>query len=132
MPSRKARRMEARRRVGNRKPPVAQTDSRHPTYLIAHACFSCRKSFKLAPRSQAERPPPCPQCSKSLREMGRAFRAPPLRNKAQWRKLELLVAAGFRFDRYRGYGATSPPEKRTDAERFIRENPKHPLKRGGT
>jgi hypothetical protein len=63
--------------------------------------------------------------------MGRAFAAPPSRNKAQWRKLEALVQAGFHFGRYRGYVAPSPPTRLTDVKRFLFDNPKHPLKRRG-
>jgi hypothetical protein len=61
--------------------------------------------------------------------MGRAFTAPPTRNKAQWRKLEALVQTGFHFGRYRGYVAPSAPARLTDVKRFLLKNPKHPLKR---
>jgi hypothetical protein len=58
-------------------------------YLVAHACFRCRKSFKVASRDGPG--PACPQCAAPMVWMGRAFAAPPTRNKAQWRKLEALV-----------------------------------------
>jgi len=98
-------------------------------YLVAHACFPCRKSFKVSSRESIA--PACPQCAKPMVWMGRAFAAPPSRNTAQWRKLEALVQAGFHFGRYRGYVAAPPPARLTDVKRFLFENPKHPLKRRG-
>jgi hypothetical protein len=41
------------------------------------------------------------------------------------------VQGGIHFGRYRGYEAPSPPARLTDVKRFLVENPKHPLKRGG-
>ena len=125
----KSRRMALRRDAGNRKPAPPKGPRSTGKYLVAHACFTCRKSFKVASRGGVA--PICPQCTAPLVWMGRAFAAPPTRNTAQWRKLEELVQAGFHFGRYRGYVAPSPPTRLTDVKRFLFENPKHPLKRRG-
>ena len=125
----KTRRMALRRDLGNRKPTPPKRSKLSGRYLVAHACFPCRKSFKVAARENAA--PKCPQCAAPTVWMGRAFAAPPSRNTAQWRKLEALVQAGIHFGRYRGYVAPPPPARLTDVKRFLFENPKHPLKRGG-
>jgi hypothetical protein len=125
----KSRRMALRRDAGNRKPTASKGPKPVGQYLVAHACFHCRKSFKVASREGAS--PACPQCAAPMVWMGRAFAAPPSRNAAQWRKLEKLVQAGIHFGRYRGYVAPSPPSRLTDVKRFLFENPNHPLKRRG-
>ena len=123
----KHRRMALRRDVGNRavqKKRVKPTDG--SPYLIAHACFKCRKSFKITPREQA---PPCPQCTSELNEMGRSFKAPAMRNVEQWQKVEALFNAGFRFFSYRSYpSAPKLPERFKEVAAFLRSNPKHPFK----
>ena len=106
----KSRRMVLRRDAGNRKPTPPKRPRPVGKYLVAHACFPCRKSFKAASREGAAP-------------------APPSRNTAQWRKLEALVQACFHFGRYRSYVAPSPPARLTDVKRFLFENPRHPLKR---
>ena len=127
--SEKSRRMALRRDAGNRKPTPPKGPKPTGAYLVAHACFCCRKSFKVASRESAG--PACPQCAAPMVWMGRAFAAPPSRNTAQWRKIEALVRAGIRFGRYRGYVGPSPPARLTDVKRFLFESTKHPLKRGG-
>lgn len=97
-----------------------------PSYLVAHACFRCRKSFKLAPRP--EQSAPCPHCGGTLHEMGRSFRAPASRDAGQWAKVEALHAAGFRFSSYRSADGPPLPERLADVASFIRDNPAHPLR----
>ena len=83
MPKReeKRNRMSIRKDIGNR--PLSEASKRAtgeipkvkgPDYLVAHACFECRKSFKYPVVRNA--PAVCPQCRQPLSEMGRAFRAP--------------------------------------------------------
>jgi hypothetical protein len=123
----KARRMERRRSVGNRKKPAPHKPlPKGPRYLIAHACFRCRRSFKFAPHDQREHP--CPNCGGRAYEMGRSFKAPPKSNLEQWRKVQALFAHGFRFSSYRSSGGPPLPKRYRDVERFVSENPQHPLR----
>ena len=118
--------MASRRDIGNRqlpKPVVAK--SAVARYLIAHACFNCRKSFKVAPRD--ERIAVCPNCSGQLHEMGRSFKSPAAKDTEQWAKVEALYNAGFRFFSYRSFDCPPLPGKLSEVETFIRDNPKHPM-----
>jgi hypothetical protein len=126
----KARRMALRRDAGNRHPPApkALSGSSAP-YLIAHACFVCRKSFKIAPRAQFKAV--CPSCRGPIHEMGRTFKAPPSRNLEQWSKVRALYEAGFRFFSYRSVDCPPLPAKLSQVEAFIRDNPDHPLRIAG-
>jgi len=96
-----------------------------PKYLIAHACFACRKSFKVAPRKQA---PVCPNCAAELHEMGRSFKAPAAKNTEQWAKVEALYNAGFRFFSYRSFECAPLPSRLSQVAAFIAANPAHPLR----
>jgi hypothetical protein len=97
-----------------------------PQYLIAHACFDCRKSFKVAPRPDSVAV--CPSCGGIIYEMGRSFKAPPAKDIEQWSKVQALFAAGFRFFSYRSTSGPSLPDRLADVEAFIRDNPAHPLR----
>jgi hypothetical protein len=71
----------------------------HPQHF---ACFACRKAFKqrgswLVRRSDL-RPFPCPDCTAPMTPLGRDFKAPPRRDRAQWLKVELLHAFGVVFE----------------------------------
>ncbi|ULU26796.1 hypothetical protein DYST_03744 [Dyella terrae] len=97
-----------------------------PDYLIAHACFKCRKSFKI--RAHREKNANCPHCGGLLNFMGRSFRAPKRRDVDQWRKVQRLHQADFRFFSYRSVSGPSLPSKLADVESFIAENPAHPMR----
>jgi len=98
------------------------------TYNLQHACFRCRKVFRLAyhtkehlraawlsrrisgrrPASEFQEPEHiCPQCGGPVEMMGRAFRAPRADDLDGWRGVELLVQAGFRFFSYSSGGYPS-------------------------
>jgi DNA-directed RNA polymerase subunit RPC12/RpoP len=64
--------------------------------LYQYACFSCRKVFKQS-WSDQDGVNVCPECAKPMSYMGTAFRAPKQLNVDQWKKAELLIAAGFDF-----------------------------------
>lgn len=120
-------RMELRRALGNRAIPAPQTRSyfRGSPYLIAHACFDCRKSWKRDREAEQV----CPECGKSLAMMGRSFRAPRKRADDQWEKLRRLWAAGFRFWSYRSYPqAERYPEDLRDVDAWIERNSTHPMR----
>jgi hypothetical protein len=118
--------MELRRRIGNRvmAAPYVAPYLRGPIYRVAHACFDCRKSWKVLP----DRAPVCPQCALPLREMGRAFRAPAKTNIKQWKKVEALWNQGFRFWSVGSTEVEPLPEKLADVQDFIRRNPNHPAR----
>lgn len=109
-------------------PPVAVRTLRMPSpqYLIAHACFACRKSFKVAPRPAFTST--CPNCSALLHEMGRSFKAPPTKDTEQWAKVQALFDAGFRFSSYRSADGPPLPDHLSEVDGFIRDNPEHPLR----
>lgn len=122
----KARRMEVRKRTGTRtiEPPKNPRYPRGPAYLVAHACFECRKSFKRKPRDHDIA---CPNCGNVLREMGRSFKAPKKTALKQWQKVGMLWNAGFRFPTS-NTDANPYPENLDDVETFIKDNPKHPFR----
>jgi DNA-directed RNA polymerase subunit RPC12/RpoP len=123
----KARRMALRRGAGFRAralPEVHRVTG--GAYRVAHACFNCRKSFKITPR--ASHRAACPNCGGVLSQMGRSFKAPASRNRAQWEKVKRLYAAGFRFSCYRSHCAPKLPLKLSEVEAFVRDNPQHPMR----
>jgi hypothetical protein len=120
----KARRMSVRRSIGNRRDPQPVALSRGPDYLIAHACFACRKSWKV----RADTGALCPQCALPLHEMGRAFKVPKKTDAEQWQKVEALWNAGFRFWAYPSPEVEPLPERLRDVPDFIGRNPNHPLR----
>ena len=131
----KSRRMEIRKSTGSR-PRLSEETMRHaglipkikgPDYLVAHACFECRVSFK---RKLSDKRVLCSHCSTPLREMGRSFKAPKKADTEQWKKVQALWEAGFRFptNSWKQRVVTPYPEKYKDVEEFIRQNPNHPFR----
>lgn len=117
--------MELRKAIGNRVISELPTPVGGPTYLVAHACFECRKSWKLADKQAAI----CPQCRSELSRMGRGFKAPKKSDLEQWKKVEALWRAGFRFPSHESWRRIEPyPERFREVEAFIRENPDHPFR----
>lgn len=126
-PPTKHERMEMRKQIGNREVPGPFVRPYHagPDYLIAHACFDCRKSWKR----QGETMHPCPECRAPLAIMGRTFRTPRKADDDQWEKVRRLWAAGFRFWSYRSFPDAEPlPDKLNQVDEFIRRNPHHPMR----
>ncbi len=123
----KSERMEIRKAIGNRSipGPDAGVRPRGSDYLVAHACFDCRKSWKVSEASAAT----CPQCAKALHWMGRAFKAPKKSDTEQWNKVERLWMAGFRFIPNTGWRDADPyPERLRKVAAFIESNPEHPFR----
>ena len=61
--------------------------------------------------------------------MGRSFKAPKRSDVDQWKKVETLWDAGFRFWSYRSYPEAEPlPDRLDEVEDFIRRNPVHPAR----
>jgi predicted RNA-binding Zn-ribbon protein involved in translation (DUF1610 family) len=118
-------RTELRREVGNRAVHRPTLPDRGPECLWPHACFSCRKSWKLAEASSAK----CPECGDELHWMGRAFKVPRKADKEQWSKVEALWRAGYRFINHSRWREAEPyPDRFRDVEDFVRNNPQHPFR----
>ena len=113
-----------RRALGNRRYPQPVELLRGPDYLVAHACFSCCKSWKV----RADTGAVCPQCALPLKEMGRAFKAPKKTDAEQWKKVEALWRSGFRFWSVGSTEVEPLPERLRDVEDFVRRNPDHPAR----
>ena len=129
----KRRRMQIRKDVGNRlvseealKATGKIPKPRFPDYLVAHACFSCRKSFKYS--VEENRTHVCPQCSEEIFLMGRSFKAPKKSNEKQWLKVEKLRRAGFMYHT-NTYETAGYPKNLSEVEAFIRDNPNHKFRR---
>lgn len=121
----KLRRMQIRRDLGNRVVHQRLQRSDQPEYLIAFACFDCRKSFKKAITYEA---PVCPQCGASLKDMGRTFKTPKMSDVEQWAKVQRLWEAGFRFTGNGSHGGPPFPKHLNEVDEFIANNPDHPLR----
>ena len=122
-------RRKALRRAADGRKPLMQVDRPPPErYLVAHACFLCRKSFKIEPTTEGT-VRGCPHCGGTLYEMGRSFKAPKQRDEEQWRKVQALYAYGFRFFSYRSCPGCVPlPETYAEVEDFVNSNPSHPFR----
>jgi hypothetical protein len=123
--SEKSRRMALRRDTGNRAPAAPKVAKSGASYLVAHACFDCCKSFKVAPRDESV---VCANCGGELHQMGRSFKAPPVKDTEQWAKVRALYSAGFRFSSYRSHSCAPLPEKLSQVAAFVAEHPDHPMR----
>lgn len=126
----KAARAQLRREVGARRlPPItgSRPRPRGPKFLIAHACFGCRLSFKRAPLA-AEHAHVCPNCAGSVLEMGRGFKAPTRREIERWFVLESLRRRGYMFPSSTQRSAAPYPTRARDLERFFAEHSQHPFR----
>ena len=133
----KRRRMQIRKDVGNR--PLSEEalkatgeipKQRFPDYLVAHACFTCRKSFKypVEDKFTVSSSKSCPQCGADIFAMGRSFKAPKKSDKNQWLKVEKLRHAGFMFHT-NTYESAGYPKRLKEVAAFIRDNPNHKFRR---
>ena len=129
----KRRRMQIRKDVGNRllsdEALMATGEIPKPRsadYLVAHACFSCRKSFKYPVKDEYTflYSKACPQCGDDIFIMGRSFEAPKKSNEKQWMKIEKLRRAGFMFHT-NTYETAGYPKNLNEVDAFIRDNPNH-------
>ena len=95
--------------------------------LVAFACFACRKCFKkrFAPEQQYK----CPQCAQQMGYMGRSFKAPRKTEIRQWKKVQRLWLAGYRFHpNTNRQGVPAFPNKLRDVDDWIEQNPRHPFR----
>ena len=128
----KNRRMDLRRATGTRPfgHAIKGLSRKLPHYLIAHACFECRSTFKKPPAEAAGQTGYiCPRCKFALHDMGRSFRAPAKNDLDGWKKVQALYAHGFRFFSYRSFGNYPRlPERFREVEAFVRTYPNHPFR----
>lgn len=68
----------------------------HPPYLVPYACCECRKAFRR-PYASGALTTVCPECGGAAHLTSRKFKAPKKSDVAQWEKVRLLLAHGFRF-----------------------------------
>src|SRR3982751_1460370 len=92
-------------------------------HLVPFACFACRKSFKR-PQSWNSLHRKCPHCGGAAIMLDQKFKAPRTSDLKQWRKVQALVEAGFRFGtvsrhEYKGaYSYAKYPEKLSEVAAF--------------
>jgi DNA-directed RNA polymerase subunit RPC12/RpoP len=124
------RRKELSREAGVTRPPRSTVASRGPTHRVAHACFTCRRAFKIADNPlQESTEARCPGCGGALNWMGRSFRTSKATDVAEWKKIETLWNQGFRFHSFRSYpDAERLPETLGEVADFVRRNPNHPFR----
>jgi DNA-directed RNA polymerase subunit RPC12/RpoP len=123
----KHERMELRKAIGNRVVEEPKLPPRHrgPEMLVAHACFDCRKSWKLSEEISRK----CPQCGGGVFWMGRAFKTPKKTDDEQWQKVEVLRKAGFAFFSHTRWREAEPyPKRLQEVGDFIQNNPNHPFR----
>jgi DNA-directed RNA polymerase subunit RPC12/RpoP len=126
-PPSRSERMELRRATGTRVLVVPRPTPYHrgPDRLGPHACFDCRKSWKISEKSSAR----CPECAGELKCMGRAFKAPKKADDEQWEKVRVLWNAGFRFVNHTRWRDSEPyPGRLRDVTDFIKRNADHPFR----
>jgi hypothetical protein len=126
----KQRRMELRRKVGNRSlQRPAPRVRRGPVYAKSYACFTCRTAHKRGfYGSPAEFPliMTCPVCQDDMVNVGRHFKAPKKSDIAQWKKVKFLVKHGFVFQHVyetredgRVYYQVDYPKTLEEARQFV-------------
>ena len=76
----------------------------HPSYV----CLDCRRSIKGGSI--------CPECGQPMRLAGMAFAAPRRESDSQWRKIEMLLLAGYRFHKNNNHDGG--PKSLADAKRL--------------
>lgn len=75
-------------------------------------CIGCRRCIKEVRKLYcAPAQVKCPECGKAMYDFGPAFQAPRRRDDRQWRKLRMLLLAGYRFYCRRGMGRMRGPGK---------------------
>ena len=106
-------------------------------YKSHYACFRCRKVWRwersgeyvrdtASPRTQwilLGPNPICSCCCGPLIAIGWDFKAPKQSDRAQWKKVELLVNAGFAFHSC-GCGPGERPRRKSEVASFFAERQK--------
>jgi hypothetical protein len=80
-------------------------------YKFHYVCTACRVSVKRFP-DWASFEHPCPRCLRPMSAVGRDFAAPRRRDKAGWRAVEAVLAAGLRYEGRSACGCSREPKYR--------------------
>jgi hypothetical protein len=86
------------------------------------ACFGCRKMFRNHRGEAPVRALKCPECKSPMRDMGRDFKAPRTSELAQWKKVEVLFRAGFKYWSCGCSGPGERPKYLREVPEFLREH----------
>jgi hypothetical protein len=96
-----------------------------------HACFACRKMFRLSParfrwdkdlrQMVTDHPPLCPDCGALMRNVGRFFKPPRRNNRQAWAAAELLY-----LSKVSQWSWGKPIRRLGQAKRHIAANPNRP------
>jgi hypothetical protein len=89
--------------------------SMHPS-KTHFACLPCRFTSKHWGARWREVNVYCPHCGELMVDLGRDFKAPRRQSVSQWRKVEMLAAAGITFDSCGCSGPGSRPKSLSDAK----------------
>jgi hypothetical protein len=65
-------------------------------YLVAFACFECRKSFKR-PHDAYHIVRVCPHCGGAAVDLGRKFKPPQIGDSVAWNVVKFLYESGFPY-----------------------------------
>ena len=122
--SEKHRRTALRLTGGARAYRPKNAPSGGPRYFGPYICFKCSKSFKRAVTLGLP-DKVCPDCGGVAVGVSRNFKAPPKDARAEWKVVEYLVRAGFRFQHIRdpktGLQIHDPyPRNMRSAKEFVR------------
>lgn len=85
-------------------------------YKTHYACLPCRYTLKAERKCGSKYGPRCPHCRERTIALGHDFHAPRRQNVTQWRKVALLVHAGYVFDSYGGEAPGYRPRTLADAK----------------
>lgn len=90
-------------------------------YLVAFACFACRKSFKR-PAEKFIFVRKCPDCGRPAVDLGRKFQPPKKNDLQKWEAVQFMYEHGFTYrslkDRQRY------PEDMKSAREFVEKHQK--------
>jgi hypothetical protein len=89
--------------------------SMHPS-KTHFACLPCRFTAKHWGAYWREPNVHCPHCGGLMIDLGHDFKAPRRGNECQWRKVDMLVAAGITFDSCGCNGPGPRPKTLSDAK----------------
>ncbi len=106
-------------------------------YKRHYACFACRKAFRVRPTEEwadanvrsgsVTLVVKCPDCGHPMHEMGLDFKAPRKKNRKQWKKVEVLHAAGITFGSCGCGGPGYRPRTMREVPEFLAEQQKRRL-----
>ena len=93
-------------------------------YLVSCACFNCYKSFKrhLNEHYFDANQPICPNCGNVTIVMGRKFKTPKKNDAKEWKKIAILLRAGFKVGSHSIANLRNYPSQLNNTAEFIRDN----------